>query len=124
MYKQLTEENRLQIWALRKEGKNQSQISKILNIHRSTVSRELARNSGPYGYEPQLANKMARYRKQFHQQVAEKQYGELLGKLHQMGLSTEECQRFILHYHPELDMEQLNQLLAAYEKSQLMPEMG
>ncbi|MGR5063108.1 helix-turn-helix domain-containing protein [Photobacterium sp. DNB22_13_2] len=119
MYRQLTEENRLQIWALRKEGKNQSQISRILSIHRSTISRELARNSGPYGYEPQLANKMARYRKQFHQQVVEKQYGELLGKLHQMGLNKEECQRFILHYHPELDMEQLNQLIETYENSKI-----
>ncbi|MCQ1057662.1 helix-turn-helix domain-containing protein [Photobacterium sp. DNB23_23_1] len=114
MYKQLTEENRLQIWALRKEGKNQSQISRILNIHRSTVSRELARNSGPYGYEPQLANKMARYRKQFHQQVTEKQYEELVIKLNQMGLNKEQCQRFILHYHPELDMEQLENLIVSY----------
>ncbi len=63
MYKQLTEDKRLQIWAMRKEGKSQSEIARVLAVHRSTVSRELNRNSGPYGYEPQLAQRMAIYRK-------------------------------------------------------------
>ena len=61
MYKQLTENNRLQIWALRKEGKNQSDIASQLGINRSTISRELNRNSGPYGYDPLLAQNMAVY---------------------------------------------------------------
>ncbi|MBA5763047.1 helix-turn-helix domain-containing protein [Vibrio sp. 404] len=110
MYQQLTEEKRLQIWAMRKEGKNQSEIAKQLHIHRSTVSRELNRNSGPYGYEPQLAQQMAAYRKKFHQQIIEHQYEELITELIKLGLSTENCKKFVANHHPELSVEQLEQL--------------
>nr|WP_319556657.1 helix-turn-helix domain-containing protein [uncultured Vibrio sp.] len=111
MYRQLTQEKRLQIWAMRKEGKKQSEIARQLDIHRSTVSRELNRNSGPYGYEPQLAQRMAAYRKKFHQQIVEKQYEELLSELVHMGLNRDQCEEFILHHHPELTIEQLDDLL-------------
>ncbi|MDG3086127.1 helix-turn-helix domain-containing protein [Vibrio hannami] len=114
MYRQLTEEKRLQIWAMRKEGKNQSEIARLLDIHRSTISRELNRNSGPYGYEPLLAQQMASYRKKFHQQIVEKQYEELVGELVHMGLSREQCMEFVLHHHPELTIEHLNELLDSF----------
>ncbi|WP_413282708.1 helix-turn-helix domain-containing protein [Vibrio sp. MA40-2] len=114
VYRQLTEEQRLQIWALRKEGKNQSEIAKSLAIHRSTVSRELNRNSGPYGYEPLFAQKLAAYRKKFHQQIVEKQYTELVDGLVHIGLNREQCQAFVLHHHPELPITQLNELLDTY----------
>jgi len=111
MYKQLTDENRLQIWALRKEGKSQSDIAKHLEINRSTISREICRNSGPYGYDPLLAQKMAAYRKKFHQKTVEKQYAELVKELLQMGLEPTQCRQFILHYHPELTIKQLDELI-------------
>lgn len=111
MYKQLTEEKRLQIWALRKEGKSQTEIANVLEVHRSTVSRELSRNSGPYGYEPQLAQRMAIYRKKFHTQIIEKQYEELVKELVSIGWKREQCQGFILHHHPELTIEQINKLI-------------
>jgi IS30 family transposase len=111
MYRQLTKAQRLQIWAMRKEGKNQSKIAKHLNISRSTVSRELNRNSGLYGYDPQLAQGLASYRKKFHQQIVEKQYSELLDELIHMGLNREQCLVFVLHHHPELTIEQLNERL-------------
>ncbi|GAB2659760.1 helix-turn-helix domain-containing protein [Vibrio panuliri] len=112
MYQQLTKAKRLQIWALRKEGKNQSEIAKQLNIHRSTVSREINRNSGLYGYEPQLAQQMAAYRKKYHQQITENQYQELWQELTRLGLSADNCKRFILSHHPELSIEQLEQLIS------------
>ena len=111
MYKQLTEDNRLQIWALRKEGKNQSDIARLLDINRSTISRELNRNSGPYGYDPLLAQKMAFCRKRFQQKIVEEQYAELVEELIQMGLDPTQCRQFILHYHPELTLEQLETLI-------------
>lgn len=111
MYKQLTEDKRLQIWALRKEGKNQSHIARQLNINKSTVSRELNRNSGPYTYDPMLAQKMAIYRKKFHQKIVEGQYGELVKELIQIGLEPMQCRQFILHYHPELTLEKLEELI-------------
>lgn len=111
MYKQLTETNRLQIWALRKEGKSQSDIASQLGINRSTISRELSRNSGPYGYDPLLAQNMAVYRKKFHQKIAEEQYNELVKELLKMGLDSTQCQQFLQHYHPELPLSYLEQLM-------------
>ncbi len=43
-YTQLTQEQRYQIWALMKTGKNQTEIAQQLHVHKSTISRELARN--------------------------------------------------------------------------------
>ena len=111
MYKQLTEDKRLQLWAMRKEGKSQSEIAKQLNVHRSTVSRELDRNSGPYGYEPQLAQRMAKYRKKFHQQIVDRQYEELVKELMTMGWNKMLCLEFILHHHPELSVDEINRLI-------------
>ncbi|MFC1233716.1 helix-turn-helix domain-containing protein [Vibrio sp. F74] len=111
MYKQLNKEKRLQIWALRKEGKSQTEIALILEVHRATVSRELSRNSGPYGYEPQLAQRMAIHRKKFHTQIVEKQYEELVKELVGIGWEREQCQEFILHHHSELTIEQIDKLI-------------
>ncbi|WCE31561.1 helix-turn-helix domain-containing protein [Vibrio sp. SCSIO 43137] len=120
MYKQLTEEKRLQIWAMRKEGKSQSEIARLLQVHRSTVSRELNRNSGPYGYEPQLAQRMAIYRKKFHQQVVERQYEELARELLSLDWDREQCLAFVLHHHPELTLDETNALFARVEVEKIV----
>ncbi|TAA47261.1 IS30 family transposase [Corallincola spongiicola] len=44
-YQQLTENERYMLSALRKQGLNNSQIANALGRHRSTISREIARNS-------------------------------------------------------------------------------
>jgi transposase, IS30 family len=44
-YRQLTPEERYMLAALRRQGLNQSQIARALGRHRSTVGRELGRNS-------------------------------------------------------------------------------
>jgi len=54
-HKQLTDEERYQIEALKREGFNQSEIARSLNRHPSTINRELARNSDYKGYRGQLA---------------------------------------------------------------------
>lgn len=112
MYQQLTEGKRVQIWALRKEGKTQTTIAKQLQIHKSTVSRELNRNSGPYGYEPKLAQNMASYRKKYHKDVVGKEYEELLLELNKQGFDTLKSQAFLLHHHPELTVEDADLLLS------------
>jgi transposase, IS30 family len=43
-------------------GCNQSEISRRLDRPRSTVSREIARNTGGNGYQPEQANRMAQER--------------------------------------------------------------
>ncbi|MGR5261220.1 helix-turn-helix domain-containing protein [Vibrio astriarenae] len=111
MYKQLTEAQRIQIWALKKEGKSQSDIAHLLNVHRSTISRELTRNSGPYGYEPHMAQQLAQYRKQFHTQIIERQYEELVKQLKNIGWNTAQCEKFLVQFYPDLEIQEVQLLL-------------
>jgi len=63
-YTQLAQEQRYQIYALMKQGCNQSEIAHFLGVHKSTVSRELRRNRGQRGYRPQQAQRWAEGRRQ------------------------------------------------------------
>ena len=63
-YKQLTQEQRYQISALRKAGFNQSEIANQIEVNKSTVSRELRRNRGKRGYRPKQAHSTAVSRQQ------------------------------------------------------------
>jgi IS30 family transposase len=62
-YSQLTEEQRYQIYEARTLGLSQTEIAESLGIHKSTVSRELKRNSGLRGYRPRQAHQLAENRK-------------------------------------------------------------
>lgn len=56
-YKQLTHKERYQIYALLKEGLNYTQIAKNIGCHKSTISRELKRNScNNSNYNPDTAS--------------------------------------------------------------------
>jgi IS30 family transposase len=54
-YQHLSQTERYQIYILMKDGKTQSQIAMLMNRHKSTISRELARNTGNRGYRPRQA---------------------------------------------------------------------
>jgi len=54
-YQQLTQEQRYQIYALKRAGHNQTEMASLLNVHKSTISRELRRNAGKRGYRPKQA---------------------------------------------------------------------
>jgi len=54
-YKQLTYEQRCQIYALKKSGLSQQSIADIINVSQGTISRELSRNTGRRGYRYQQA---------------------------------------------------------------------
>ena len=58
-YKQLTQEERYQIYALKKAGHDQAEIAELLERDKSTISRELRRNRGLKGYRPQQAHNLA-----------------------------------------------------------------
>jgi IS30 family transposase len=62
-YKQLTEEDRIEIYAMKQAGKQQNQIAAALGISPSTVSRELTRNTGLRGYRPKQAQQKALQRR-------------------------------------------------------------
>jgi transposase, IS30 family len=55
-YHQLTREQRYQIAALREAGHNQSEIARVIDVHKSTISRELRRNRATRGYRPRHAH--------------------------------------------------------------------
>lgn len=48
-----------------KAGHAQSQIAKLLDWHKSTISRELSRNTGSWGYRPKQAYEMSADRAQY-----------------------------------------------------------
>ena len=63
-YKHLSQAERYQIHALMKAGHDQSEIAKLLDRHKSTISRELSRNTGSRGYRPKQACEMSADRAQ------------------------------------------------------------
>ena len=62
-YRQLTDEDRIEIYAMKQAGKQQNKIADVLGVHSSTVSRELVRNAGLRGYRPKQAHQKALYRR-------------------------------------------------------------
>lgn len=58
-YTQLTQEERYQIYILKKAGNNQTEIARLLGRDKSTISRELRRNLGLKGYRPGQAHSLA-----------------------------------------------------------------
>mgnify|MGYP001192447681 CR=1 FL=1 len=58
-YTQLTEVKRYQIYTLLGNGFTQANAANQVKVHPSTVSRELARNTGKRGYRPQQADRKA-----------------------------------------------------------------
>lgn len=63
-YRRITYEDRCQMYALRKAGKTQTEISQALGFSQGPVSRELARNAGRRGYRFQQAQCAAQARQQ------------------------------------------------------------
>lgn len=61
-YKQLTHEQRYQIYILKQAGHSQKDIASMIGVHNSTISRELRRNRGQRGYRPKQAHRMAMLR--------------------------------------------------------------
>lgn len=62
-YRQLTEEDRIEIYAMRQARKEQNMIATALGVAPSTISRELARNTGLRGYRPKQAQQKALLRR-------------------------------------------------------------
>lgn len=58
-YYHLTQDQRCQIYALKKSGKSQGEIAKEVKVSQSAVSRELKRNKGKKGYRYKQADDKA-----------------------------------------------------------------
>ena len=62
-YTQLTQEERYQIYILKKAEYSQAEIAELLERDKSTISRELRRNQGLKGYRPRQAHNLALMRR-------------------------------------------------------------
>ena len=62
-YRQLTEEDRIEIYAMKQAGKQQNDIAAELGVHPCTISRELVRNAGLRGYRPKQAQQKTLHRR-------------------------------------------------------------
>ncbi len=62
-YHQLTQVQRYQISALQSLGHSYTEIARVIQVHKSTLSREIARNSTSKGYRPLPAQRKALQRR-------------------------------------------------------------
>ena len=102
-YKQLTERDRTIIWSMRRAGNSQSEIARKLGCHRSTVSREIARNKSINGYDVHSAQSLARERKRHKASKTDQEFKSLIEMLTGMGWSEDKQKNFILRHYPELE---------------------
>jgi len=63
-YKQLTSEQRYQIYGLKQAGLKQCHIADKIGVDKSTISREFRRNKGQRGWRPKQAQSLRDERKQ------------------------------------------------------------
>ena len=82
-YHRLTMEKRIIIWTLKKAGKSQSEMAKVLGCDKGTVSRELSRNVSKKGYRHKKAQGKADHRAAVKAATeagaaAARQYGEVV----------------------------------------------
>jgi IS30 family transposase len=54
-YTQLTQEQRYKISALKRMGHSKNELAQVVEMYRSTISRELHLNTGEHGYRPNQA---------------------------------------------------------------------
>lgn len=92
-YKQLTKEQRYQIYGLKQAGLKQSQIAEKVGVNKSTISREFSRNKGKRGWRPKQAQQLrdARKRESFNgKQVSPADWAEV-GRLIREDFSPEQA---------------------------------
>lgn len=89
-YTQLTQIQRYQIYTLLKTAHSQSKIAEVVGVHRSTVYRELKRNRGGRGYQPQQAHRFAESRQQKAKARIQRAVWELVEEKLRMDWSPEQ----------------------------------
>ena len=116
-YRQLTEEDRIEIYAMKQAGKEQNMIAAELGVHPSTISRELSRNTGLRGYRPKQAQQKALQRRfnackavkmtpetigyiecKLGQEHSPEQIAERMRAFEAIGIET-----FLLQFHPVVE---------------------
>lgn len=118
-YKQLTENERYQIYALIKTGMKNNAIAKELNRHASTISREIKRNTGRRGYRPKQAHAKSCERQQTASKAIKltEEVKSWIIKLINQQLSPEQVAAYLLeHRGISLHHETIYQMIYADKK--------
>jgi len=111
-YTQLTQEQRYQIYVLKKMGHHQTEIAKCLGVDKSTISRELKRNQGQRGYRPKQAHNLALSRRKQGQCRIQSETWALVEAKIRMEWSPEQISGWLLkHYHIQVSHEWIYQYI-------------
>ncbi|MDF1520584.1 MAG: helix-turn-helix domain-containing protein, partial [Brevefilum sp.] len=98
-YTQLTSKERYLINTLLKIGFNQTQIAKEVGVHKSTISRELKRNTGKRGYRHKQAQRLADHRrKKPGQRIKDKDW-KIIERYLKKDYSPEQVSHCVLKYY-------------------------
>jgi IS30 family transposase len=118
-YTQLTREQRYQIYALKKEQHSQTEMARNLGVHKSTISRELARNQGQRGYRPKQADELAQARKQQRVQprIPAQQWQQVEALLCQQWSPEQIAGRLRLEGQPTVSHERIYQYVYADKRA-------
>jgi len=112
-YTQLTEEHRIEIYAMLKAGEKQSQIATQIGCHPSTICRELKRNVGQRGYRPKQAHRKAIHRRKdkASERISSSTW-KVVNALLRDELSPEQvCGRLALEEQPTVSHERIYQYI-------------
>ncbi len=118
-YTQLTQEQRYQIYALKKAGHSQCRIASLLDVHKSTICRELNRNRGQRGYRPKQAQHLAQQRRQskYRSRVTQETWQRIEAKL-RLEWSPEQITGWLrLTGRPTVSHERIYQYVLADKKT-------
>ena len=98
-YLQLTQEQRYLIYNLLKIGFSQAKTAQLVHVHRSTISRELKRNTGKRGYRYKQAQRMAQQRRnKAKKRISLSDWG-LIDRHLEMDFSPEQTSHWVLDNH-------------------------
>ncbi|NIN61643.1 MAG: IS30 family transposase [Gammaproteobacteria bacterium] len=98
-YTQLTQEQRYQIYALKKMGHNQTEIANCIGVDKSTISRELKRNQGQRGYRPKQAHNLAMSRRKQGQRRIQARTWAIIDEKLRLDWSPEQISGWLLKHH-------------------------
>ena len=98
-YTQLTKDQRYQISAFLKTGYSQSEIAKEIRKSKSTISRELKRNTGRRGYRPKQADQRALSRRDKAKPRIRPEDWEMIEQLVRQDWSPEQIHAQVLTVH-------------------------
>lgn len=116
-YTQLTREQRYQISALLKMGHNHTEIAGLLQVHKSTISRDIDRNRGLRGYRPWQADQKAFNRRKTPRRIVRIQWDEVDAFLRQDWSPEQVSGWFKTQEHKSVSPEWIYQHILADKRS-------